>query len=103
MSDLAVKIANAYGLVAGEEKTWASANEDGLSGARAQMMLDEDGVLRLNVVEWQSQGSEVVLALDLDAEGQASGLVGVSDGAEDPVSECLRTFRFVVANMKLVD
>lgn len=86
----------------GEALVWSHTEADGVTGARAQAALDEEGVLRLDVVEWTDQGREVVLALEISEEGKVLDIAGVPEDSEAPLTEFASRFRTAIAAMQLV-
>jgi hypothetical protein len=82
---------------------WSATEADGLTGARAELSVDEDGGVVLDVVDWTDQGGEVVLSLSVAADGEVLELVGVPTELDAPMVEALSKFRQAIAGMKLVD
>ncbi len=107
MQDVANKILGiiAPGLVAerGSSILWSTAEADGLTGARAEFCVDEDGGVVLDVVDWTDQGGEVIFSLSVDSEGKILELVGVPMESDSPMVESLSKFHQIIATMKLVE
>jgi hypothetical protein len=90
-------------LSAGQTKTWASTAEGGEIGCRVTALVEEDGVLRIDVVEWDGPATIAVMSLALDEGGKVLELTGIPDEEPAPVTEFALRLRALVSDMNVVE